>query len=99
MLGYVDGSRQKYAAFVQDGIRQGFAVPWEDLRAQMVLGDRDFIEKLKGMNIKGSTKDQQSYRMIQSVDAEALIKRAADYFRWARQSLPGKGGSTEKNEQ
>jgi len=38
VLSYVDGSRQKYAAFVQDGIRQGFATPWENLLAQTVLG-------------------------------------------------------------
>jgi len=30
---------------------------------------------------KGSAKDQPSYRMIQSIDAEALIKQAAAYFR------------------
>jgi len=50
----------------------------------MVLGDRDFVEKLKGMKIKGSAKDQPSYRMIQSIDAEALIKQAAEYFRARR---------------
>jgi hypothetical protein len=47
----------------------------------MVLGDRDFVEKLKGMKIRGSAKDQPSYRIIQSIDAEALVKKAADYFR------------------
>src|SRR5229473_7200472 len=49
VLGYLGGSRQKYAAFVEDGIREGFATPWEDLLAQMVLGNRNFVEKLKGM--------------------------------------------------
>lgn len=29
VLGYVGGSVQEYAAFVQDGIREGFATPWE----------------------------------------------------------------------
>ena len=51
----------------------------------MVLGDRDFVEKLKRMKnavIKGSAKAQPSYRMMQSVEAEALIQQAADYFRW-----------------
>jgi hypothetical protein len=33
------------------------------------------------MKIKGSVKDQPSIRMIQSIDAEALIKQAAEYFR------------------
>jgi putative transposase len=95
VLGYVDGSRQKYAAFVQEGIRQGFATPWEDLLGQMVLGDRDFVEKLKGIKdavIKGSVKDQPSYRMMQSVEAEALIKQAADYFRLGEAELTRKRG-------
>jgi REP-associated tyrosine transposase len=92
VLGYVGGSPQKYAAFVQDGIREGFATPWEDLLAQTVLGDRDFVEKLKGMKIKGSTKDQPSYRMIQNIDGEALIKQAADYFRLDAADLTRKRG-------
>jgi putative transposase len=92
VLGYVSGSRQKYAAFVEDGIREGFATPWESLLAQMVLGDRDFVEKLKGMKIKGSAKDQPSYRMIQSIDAEALIKQAAEYFRLGESEFTRKRG-------
>jgi putative transposase len=92
VLGYVGGSRQKYAAFVEDGIREGFATPWEDLLAQMVLGNRNFVEKLKGMKIKGSAKDQPSYRMIQSIDAEVLIKQAEDYFRLSEADLTRKRG-------
>ena len=95
VLGYVGGSRQKYAAFVQDGIRQGFATPWDDLLAQMVLGDRNFLEKLKGMKnavIKGSAKDQPSYRMIQSVEAKTVLKQAADYFRLSEADLTKKRG-------
>jgi hypothetical protein len=37
--------------------------------AMLSLRDRDFVEKLKGMKIKGSAKDQPSYRMVQSIDA------------------------------
>src|SRR5215475_1705583 len=92
VLGYVRGSRQQHAGFVLDGIRDGFATPWEDLLAQMVLGDRNFVEKLKGMKIKGSAKDQPSYRMIQSIDAEVLIKQAAGYFRLSETDLTGKRG-------
>jgi hypothetical protein len=34
---------------------------------------------MKNAVIKGNAKDQPPYRMIQSVDAEALIKRAAGF--------------------
>jgi len=95
VLGYVGGARHKYGTFVQEGIRQGFATPWDNLLAQMVLGDRNFLEKLKGMKnavIKGSAKDQPSYRMIQNVEAEALLKQAADYFRLSEADLTKKRG-------
>lgn len=92
VLEYMGGSRQKYAAFVQDGIREGLATPWEELLAQTVLGDDEFIEKLKGMGIKGAAKDQPSYRVIQRVDAEALIKKAAHYFRLDEGDLTRKRG-------
>jgi chromosomal replication initiation ATPase DnaA len=55
-----------------------------------VLGEQDFVEKLKGMKIKGSANDYPSYRMIQSIDAEALIKQAAEYFRLGEAELTGK---------
>jgi hypothetical protein len=76
-------------------IRQGFATPWEDLLPQMVLGDRNFVERLKGMKhavIKGNAKDQPPYRMILRVDAEMLIKRAADYFRLGEADLTRRRG-------
>ncbi|MDH3445777.1 MAG: transposase, partial [Deltaproteobacteria bacterium] len=95
VLDYVGGSRKKYAAFVQDGIRDGFGTPWDDLLAQMVLGDGKFLAKLKGMKdavIKGDAKDQPSYRMIQSVEAEAVLKQAADYFRLSEVELTKKRG-------
>ena len=93
VLGYVRGSRQQYAGFVLDGIRDGFARPWDDLLAQMVLGDRDFVEKLKRLKIKGNPKDQPSYRLIQSIDAETLIKQAANYFRLGEADLTRKRGA------
>ena len=92
VLGYVGGSRQQYAGFVLDGIRDGFATPWDDLLVQMVLGDRDFVEKLKRLKIKGNPQDQPSYRLIQSIDAETLIKQAANYFRLGEADLTRKRG-------
>lgn len=68
-----------------------------DLLAQMVLGDRDFVEKLKRMKIKGNPKDQPSYRLIQSIDAETLIKQAAIISGSVRQILLGNGAGIGKN--
>jgi hypothetical protein len=95
VLGYVGGSRQRYAAFVQEGIRRGFDTPWDDLLAQMVLGDRNFLEKLKGMRnaiMNGNVRDQPSYRIIQTVQAEALLRKASDYFGLSQAQLTKKRG-------
>jgi hypothetical protein len=48
----------------------------ESLLAQMVLGTGILSKSKRNEEIKGSAKDQPSYRMIQSIDAEALIKQA-----------------------
>jgi hypothetical protein len=50
------------------------------------------------MKIKGSLKDQPSYRMIQNIDAEALIKQAAHYFRLSEAELTRKRGGVGRSE-
>jgi chromosomal replication initiation ATPase DnaA len=47
---------------------------------------------MKNGVITGNAKDQPPYRMIQSVDAEALIKRAAGYFQLSQTDLTRKRG-------
>jgi hypothetical protein len=50
------------------------------------------------MKIKGGAKDQPSHRMIQSIDAEAVIKEAAEYFRLGESEFTRKWGGIGKNE-
>jgi hypothetical protein len=91
VLGYVGGSRQKYAGLYK--IVSAKVSPHRGRSvAQMVLGNRDFLEKLKRMKVKSSPKDQPSYRMIQSIDAEPLIKQAANHFRLDETDLTRKRG-------
>ena len=51
------------------------------------------------MKIKVSAKDQPSYRMIQSIDAEEVIQQAAEYFRLGKSELTRKPGGHRKNEE
>jgi chromosomal replication initiation ATPase DnaA len=60
-----------------------------------VLGDRRFLEKLKGKKnavMKGNVKDQPSYRMIKSIEAGEVLKQAARYFRLNEADLTEKRG-------
>jgi hypothetical protein len=43
--------------------------------AMLSLGDRDFVEKLKGMKIKGSAKDQPSYRRSKASTPKRLSSK------------------------
>jgi hypothetical protein len=55
----------------------------------------NFLEKLRRMNdgvIKGNAKDQPSYRLILRVEAGAVLKQAADYFRLSEAELTKKRG-------
>ena len=42
--------------------------------------------------MKGNRKDQPSYRMIKSIEAEAVVKQVADYFRLSETELTKKRG-------
>ena len=82
VLRYVGGSRERYAQFVRDGVNQGYRTPWENLTGQVILGERSFVEKLKGRknSVKGNAKDQPSYRMLERIDAQEVLEEAAGYF-------------------
>ena len=42
VLSEVGNSRRRYGRFVQDGLEQGVASPWKELRGQVILGDDRF---------------------------------------------------------
>jgi REP element-mobilizing transposase RayT len=92
VLGEVGGSRDRYVQFVRDGLNQGYRTPWEDLRGQVVLGEKSFVEALKRSKgrVKGNAKDQPSYRMLQRIDVQEIIEQAASYFKLAREELTKK---------
>jgi hypothetical protein len=47
VLGQFGSSRSKYRQFVAEAIQEGYATPWKDLKAQVILGTGGFYTKLK----------------------------------------------------
>jgi hypothetical protein len=47
VLSQVSGNRKRYGELVAEGIRGGYATPWENLQGQVVLGEEDFVERVK----------------------------------------------------
>jgi hypothetical protein len=70
-------------------------IPHGTIHGPGVLGERSFLEKLKGKKnavMKGNVKDQPSYRRIKSTEAEEVLKQAAGYFRLSGADLTKKRG-------
>lgn len=83
VLSYVEGSRKRYARFLEEGIREGYSTPWENLTGQVVLGKEGFWEGVKGKWARGKdeVKEQPSLRVLQSIRPEEILKKVAGYFK------------------
>jgi putative transposase len=55
VLGQTGGSRRRYAEFVVDGIERGYDTPWDEVTGQVVLGEEEFVEGVKGLCTKTPT--------------------------------------------
>lgn len=83
VLGYLDGSRKRYARFIEESLQEGYSTPWENLMGQVVLGQEDFWEGLKGKWREGKerVKEQPSLRVFQSIRPEEILSKVAGYFK------------------
>ena len=88
VLNQVGGSRTKYKEFVKEGMKTGYRTPWDKVEGQMVLGDKRFLQKLKGKWEKAaSRREQPTARAFFAVDSEAVIRAASAYFKIAIDEL------------
>jgi hypothetical protein len=91
VLDYVGGSRRRYEKFVLEGIRQGYGTPWTEIKGQAVLGEEDFVERIKArVKKQGSRREQPSVRQLETMDAKTVLKKVARYFKLSENQLTGK---------
>jgi REP element-mobilizing transposase RayT len=91
VLNQVGGSRTKYKEFVKGGMKSGYRTPWDEVEGQVVLGDKKFLQKLKGKWEKAaSVREQPAARAFSAVDSEAVIPAASAYFKIEREELSKK---------
>ncbi len=83
VLGYVGGSRKRYARYVEEGLQEGYGTPWEDLKGQVILGEEGFWERVRGKWRMGkeSVKEQPSLRVLQKIEAGEVLRKVAGYFK------------------
>jgi len=82
VLAQSDGSSRKYREFLQDGISQGYATPWEKLKGQVVLANDEFVAKLsKSLRGGGSLREQPSAKAIEKLTAEQVLRTVGRYLK------------------
>ena len=83
VLSYVGGSRKRYGEFIADGLKRGYATPWEDLQGQVVLGEEGFWERVKErwLGKGGDVREQPSLRSLEKVGMGEVLRKGAEYFK------------------
>lgn len=79
ILGMV-GGRRAYRRFVVDGLKEGIEDPFGDVQYQTILGDDDFVARVKSKYIEeGSLREQPMYRDMISgmIDPEIVLRCVA----------------------
>jgi REP element-mobilizing transposase RayT len=91
VLDYVGRSRRRYETFVREGIQRGYGTPWAEVKGQAVLGEEEFVERIKAIVKKqGSRREQPSVRQLETMDAKTVLKKVARYFKLSENQLTGK---------
>ncbi len=94
VLSYVGGLRRRYGQFVEGGLRQGYATPWEDLKGQVILGEEGFWERVKGkwLRSEGALRDKErpSLNVLEKIGPEEVLRKVAGYFQLKPQEITKK---------
>ena len=70
--------------------------PWEEVKGQAVLGEQDFVERIKGrMKNRGSRREQSGVRQLEAMDPAAVLKKVARYFQLPEGQLTSKRTGVE----
>ena len=81
VLGQVGGSRNRYRQFIEEGLENGYDTPWEKVKGQAVLGEDEFVEKLRAKIVRGRPmREQPALRHLGSMDAADVLQRVSGYF-------------------
>jgi putative transposase len=69
------GGRRKYQSFISDGLKHDITNPFEKVHNQVILGDDDFVTRIKSKYAAGSLREQPSYRnlVIELIEPGILI--------------------------
>jgi putative transposase len=90
LLGQIGGSRKKYAAFIGEGLDRGYATPWDDVTGQVVLGNGEFVEGVRGRVERGTEREQPSAREFSAKSAAVIMQEVCRGFGVKQNDISGK---------
>jgi REP element-mobilizing transposase RayT len=91
VLEQIGQSRTKYREFVIEGIKSGYATPWDRVQGQVVLGEAKFVERVREeVEGKGSKREQPGIGEIQARSPVAVLRAVARYYGVEQKQLVGK---------
>lgn len=81
MLKYIDyslilsmvGGRRQYRKYLQDGLKKEIENPFEKAKNREILGNDNFVRRVKKFIRNGSLREQPSYRDINTLKPETVI--------------------------
>jgi len=76
------GGRQRYRDFMRDGLQRNCENPFCDLKSRLILGDEDFVARVKRCLKYGSLRDQPDYRdlVVTRLEPEQVMDILTRYF-------------------
>ncbi|MDH4212055.1 MAG: transposase [candidate division WOR-3 bacterium] len=89
------GGRSSYRDFMLDGLRRGIRNPFDLVKYRTILGDDDFITRIKAEHLEnGSTREQPAFRglVVRKIDAEVILQHLADIIKIDRTILSKRRG-------
>jgi REP element-mobilizing transposase RayT len=82
------GTAGRYREFIDDGLREGYETPWEEVTGQVVLAREDFIAQLgKQVSLGGSRREQPSVKAFGTVGAEEILTIVSRHLKVKRAEL------------
>jgi hypothetical protein len=90
----VAGGREAHRRYIQDGLKGQMDDPFKHVREQMILGDDDFVARIRGQHIAaGSLRDQPSYRGLVTgvISPDALLDCVARILKVTRGTITAAG--------
>jgi hypothetical protein len=77
------GGRQSYRNFILDGLQKGYENPFHNPKSRLILGDEEFVARVKQFLKKGSYRDQPDYRdlVMTTLEPEQVLDIVTRHFK------------------